>query len=472
MRPHIDRFDSEPHRRERSFRGEIFLRLRRIRDDGKGWGVIGKWFLYALAFLIPIGTKKYLFSFVPFVSDYNSVFLFGLDALILFFLAAWGFRIIRWNLFAKFLAVFSVAGLLPIFWSPDKGLVFYAWAHLSLLMCFALAVAGFFREKKAALRGVLWALGSSAMIQSLVSFAQFGQQKSIGLHLLGESVIDATTKGVARVTVDGLSFLRAYGTMPHANILAAFLVMGLVALVGLFLLSRHGRILSATLLIGLFAVLGALLFTFSRSGWIVAVVSTATLLAYALFKKSLRRRALVILVACVVALALFFAQFGWLVFPRAHFTAQEDSVTHRVGYDVIGLNLFLENPFGVGWGDQILAAERAGLYKEEGLGLSWQEQPIHNIYMLIATEAGVQGVVASLVALFFSVKFAFTRLKKMEPGERDEFLVAFVLLFGPLLFGLVDHFTWDLEAGQAMLWLSLGIVMGMVEYPVAILARE
>ncbi len=424
---------------------------------------LGAWCLYLIVFSIPIGTKKYLSSFVPFVSDYNSVFLFGLDVLILLFLVFWGFKAIRRDRFAKFFAAFSAAGLLPILWSPDKGLVLYAWAHLTLFICFALAVAGFFREKKAALKGTLWALGSSAVLQSFISFAQFRSQTSVGLRLLGESVIDAATKGVARINVDGLSFLRAYGTMPHANILAAFLVMGLAAFIGLFLVSHEKKVLHATSLIGVFVTIGGLLFTFSRSGWIVAAISVVALLIYAFFKQPLRRRAFALLVTCVLALTLLFVQFGWLAFPRAHFTAEEDSVTHRVGYDMIGLNLFLKNPLGVGWGDQVLAAEREGLYAREGLGLPWQEQPIHNIYLLIATEAGIQGVAALLVALFFGLKLVFSRFRRMDAEARDEFWIALVLLLGSLLFGLVDHFPWDLEAGQAMLWLSLGIVMGLAE---------
>ena len=135
---------------------------------------------------------------------------------------------------------------------------------------------------------------------------------------------------------------------------------------------------------------------------------------------------------------------------------------HRVRYNTIGAELLLRHPFGVGWGNQILTAAREGLYGEQGLSLSWQEQPIHNLYILIATESGIVGIAVFLIFLFLIFRSALRRFKETRGRETDhEIFVCGVLLGGLLLFGLVDHFMWDLEAGQLMLWLAAGLFVGL-----------
>ncbi len=423
---------------------------------------MARWLVYALVFLIPVGTKKFLYSFTSGVSDYHSIFLFGIDAFLVVFLAVWGIRAIKWDGVTKILLGFSFLGLLPVVWSPDPGLVVYKWFHLLLFVLFALAVAALLRKGTIQLNAILWSLVISSVLQSIVGFFQFGAQASVGLRLLGESFITPFTKGVARINVGDLSFLRIYGTMPHANILAAFFIIGLVAAIGLLFLGEKKRWKSALLGFCIFLLLGGLLLTFSRSGWIVAALSVASLLAYGLFSKALRIRALFVSGVILITIASLLIQFGWLVFPRAHFTSEEPSVDHRMRYNTIGTELLLRHPFGVGWGNQILTGAREGLYGEQGLSLSWQEQPIHNLYILIATESGIVGIAAFLIFLFLVFRSAFRRFKEMRGEEgTHEIFICGVLLGGLLLFGLVDHFMWDLEAGQAMLWLTVGLFLGV-----------
>ncbi len=421
---------------------------------------MASWLVYALTFLIPVGTKKYLYSFTSGVSDYHSIFLFGIDALLIIFLAFWGVREIKWNIVAKLLLVFSFLGLLPTFWSSNIGLIVYKWFHLLLFILFALSVAALLQKGTIKLKIILWLLLISSVIQSIVGFFQFGAQASVGLYFFGESFITPFTKGIARVSVGDLSFLRIYGTMPHANILASFLIVGIVAAIGLLFLEERRWWRNALLGLCIFSLLGGLLLTFSRSGWIVAALSILALLVYGSIKKALRSRAVFLSGVILVTLAALFIQFGWLVFPRAHFTSEEPSVDHRVRYNTIGTELIVHYPFGVGWGNQILTAAREGLYGAQGLSLSWQEQPIHNLYILIATESGIVGIAAFLIFLFLIFRSALARIN-------DEIFVASVLLGGLLLFGLVDHFMWDLEAGQMMLWLSVGLLLGLSWRPTA-----
>ena len=78
---------------------------------------------------------------------------------------------------------------------------------------------------------------------------------------------------------------------------------------------------------------------------------------------------------------------------------------------------------------------------------SWIHQPVHNIYLLIASETGLIGLILFLV-------FIFQLFRKIIGQEYFLLLIVFSFLF----IGLFDHFFWTLQQGQLMFWLTLGIM--------------
>src|SRR3989338_9422288 len=82
----------------------------------------------------------------------------------------------------------------------------------------------------------LLAILAGGLFQSLIAIAQFLKQSAIGLRFLGESVIAPDMEGVAVFYNSvGEKVMRAYGTTPHPNILAAYLLLGLFAIYYLLL---------------------------------------------------------------------------------------------------------------------------------------------------------------------------------------------------------------------------------------------
>lgn len=114
-----------------------------------------------------------------------------------------------------------------------------------------------------------------------------------------------------------------------------------------------------------------------------------------------------------------------------------------------------ENPLGVGIGNQMLYSVDSGLYQKFGAPMPVQWQPIHNIYLLIASEVGILGLLAFLALLFRSVK------DKLKSENKLELTTVCALLLSLLVFGLVDHFTWDLQAGRLIFWLVVGLLLGL-----------
>jgi O-antigen ligase len=298
-------------------------------------------------------------------------------------------------------------------------------------------------------------LGLSAFFQAAVAFLQFKTQTSVGLRFLGESILSGPlSRGAGRVAVSGAAILRVYGTMPHSNILAAFLALGLFGLYYLYL-GTHSMRNRLLINVVIFFIMLALAFTFSRSGWIVFSLGTALILALGIFNPNYRRKALGLTFSVGMTVLLLFLIFGSVILPRAHFGVGETSVQDRVLYDYIGLEVLQNHPVdGVGLGNQVLYSLDNQLYQIFGFNRSAVWQPIHNLYLMIAVESGVLALTAFIL---FVLMIVWNRLIFIDLG----FGVGAAILVAFLVFGLFDHFLWDLQSGELMLWLIFGIMIGL-----------
>ncbi len=427
-----------------------------------------KLLFFLILFLVPIGTKKFIYSFsLPFniQISYGSVFIYALDILLALAVVL-NLEKIHLGKQSTILFLFLVVSLVSSFLSFSPGLAFYVFAHLVLFGLFSLVFASLLREGRLKLKNVFAVIGASAVFQAIVGLLQFRNQGSIGLKLLGESVLGPATSGIARVFTDFGTFLRVYGTMPHANILAAFLVFGFAGLAYLFLredFMSGSKVTKFAVIAGMFLIFSALILTFSRSGFIVFAFFAVATAVYGISAGFLRKRTLSLVGILVLFILFVILGFGRLSTARDSFSPDEPSVTYRIDYGLIALNLVKANPvFGVGPGNQIIAGLNAGLYQGEGLKQDWEWQPVHNLYLMVAAETGVIGLVLFVIFLwnvFWPIAREFWSERKNEAGL--DLFFPLVIGLSWLLFGLVDHFFWDLESGELMFWLTLGIIMGV-----------
>ena len=242
--------------------------------------------------------------------------------------------------------------------------------------------------------------------------------------------------------------MRAYGTFPHPNVLGAFLVFGLLSCYYLFFQSSEVRPRKIWVVSGIFIILLGLVLTFSRTAWLMAILSSLLTIGYLLLVKSYRKQAMVFSVILFSIFCFLVFSFSPFIFSRAQIAADEPSVSYRLAYNKLGLDLIRENPLGVGIGNQVLYSVRNGVYEKFGMDQVWQWQPIHNIYILIASEIGVLGLLAFLMFLTTILIDNF-----------QENYIFKIMLFSLLIFGMVDHFLWTLQPGRLMLWLVIGILI-------------
>ena len=161
----------------------------------------------------------------------------------------------------------------PLFWlfliiilnlllSNEKNLAIYQIIRLTIAIGLFLSIRFSLRDKKVKSNVVLL-IFIGGIFQSLIAALQFILQKSVGLKIIGESVIAPNVLGVAKFEIYGEKILRAYGTFPHPNLLAVFLVLSLAS--GWWLWTqRNQKIKSLYLLAGTLFIGVGLIATFSR----------------------------------------------------------------------------------------------------------------------------------------------------------------------------------------------------------------
>ncbi|KKU91547.1 MAG: hypothetical protein UY23_C0001G0153 [Candidatus Jorgensenbacteria bacterium GW2011_GWA1_48_11] len=424
-----------------------------------------RFFFFLFLIWLPFGTKKFIYPFIAgSVSELNSAFLYASELFLAYFLfltfLEW--RRTRTRLDDKpnfiLLSLFLAAALVSVFFAFNKSLALYQLVHLILGMGLALVLGYLLKTGVLKNHEIFSALGLGALFQSFVAFWQFKFQHSLGLYFLGESLASPFVKGVSEISVAGGRLMRAYGTMSHANILAAFLVLGLISFYYFYLEAKNfgARILSA---VGIFFIGLALIFTFSRSGWITAILASLIFLVWAALNRDYRRRIsglAVILGACFL---LFLITMGWAIFPRARL-AIDSSINDRLIYNRMAVQIVGQHPLGVGIGNEMLFGIETKLFQNYGLDTVNRWQPIHNLYLLMAAEIGV---LASLIFIFFLVRIFVRCLGNSRNNPR--IITAGTLLLALLIGGFSDHFLWDLQSGRLMLWLVIGILLGIGRSP-------
>jgi len=266
--------------------------------------------------------------------------------------------------------------------------------------------------------------------ESLIALGQFMGQKSLGLSLLGESILDLADMTIARTFINPGLLLRAYGTFPHPNILAAFLILSLISCYYFFFRYPKKKWSYLWLVIIFINWLGLLL-TFSRVGWAIALVMS---LIFLLFSRDFTDkkewwRLTTIIVVTVIALSI---SFSWAILPRLQVEATNFTVQERLTDYQMAIEKIKEKP--------LLGS---------GLTLAMGERPIHNLYLLIAVELGLIGL---LLFLMFVGSFYWQGFANWETG------ISLILLTSLLLYGFSDHFLWTLRPGVGMFWLLIGLL--------------
>lgn len=251
---------------------------------------------------------------------------------------------------------------------------------------------------------------------------------------------------------DKPDFPRVMSTILDPNSLGAFLAFPIVYS-SYFLFAKKGKqswkVLSDEwLMLLLTASVVCLIFTFSRSGEITAIVSIITLVfIVAESKKAHARKYLPYALVCFVVVAsllvvsknTYIVQNVLLHSDKA--TKQEDPNQLRVSLSKIVVNRIKQRPIGYGPG----TAGIVSISNPKGTQLT------ENYYLQIAYEVGVLGL-AVFVGIYTVI------LKRLYTIHSDLSLIVFCSGVGIAVFSLLNH-SWSNEALALQWWLLAGLAL-------------
>jgi len=307
------------------------------------------------------------------------------------------------------------------------------------------------RQWQAAWKMVMLGLCLALGIQVLAGFMGFARQSTAFLEFLDSEwpgILDPSVRGASVVQlVDGLRILRAYGTLPHPNILGGFALFTLLGPVSLFLFSKKTNYLPLILF-----TLGVVLIvlTFSRSAWLGLI---ALMLILLLKSNRFDRKRLYLLVSvCVLTIVLAVYPLRELVFTRlgnAPVLTEQLSSFGRGWLNAQALQMMREHPLtGVGIGAFIL---KLSTYAAEGALI----EPVHGIPLLVSAELGVPG-------LFILVSLVIVISLRIFRAQTPKSILAGAMIVGIGVIAFFDHYLWTLAPGRMMLGLALGLWMGQL----------
>ncbi len=328
------------------------------------------------------------------------------------------------------LAMITIAWL-SWFWSGRTIPSLQAFLHLTegVLLVMVLMRASAFPEKL----GQWFVAGMT--LQAILGIAQFFLQRVFASSWLGMASHLPWELGASVVETGTGRYLRAYGSFPHPNILAAYLVIALVILVWLY--ERRPQMWKFSFLYhGAFLLFStALFFTFSRAAWLaLAGAGIFWLLGKMKRKATGVSKVGIAMIGYLVFLGLLYAP---LLHSRvAALGRLETKSTHeRVASLIEGERLaFRHFLTGVGIGNYTFAVYNEVDSKRKG----WDYQPVHNAFLLIVAETGAVGLIVFLGVLWMGRKY-------------------FPMLLAPLVILLFfDHFLWSLYPGVMLFWFTLG----------------
>jgi len=445
-----------------------------------------EYLFYLFVFLLPIQTR-WIFYYGKLgneQSQYLTYSLYGTEILLGLFLFLGLIYIIKnWdhenyllnyrlrNFYLLFFLLFLIIAL-SFIWSADKlAVAYYLWKFIEgfLLLLFIINFRFSFFNTAGAL--VL-----SGLVQAGLAIYQFITQSVFASKWLGMAEQIISAGGTSVVESEGFRWLRAYGTLPHPNILGGFLVIAFLLLIILLILARHKWekiILWASLPI----ILTGSFFTFSKSAALatcVAIIFLGIFIFISPDKKD-RNIFLKIILAGFAILSVLFLFYSDPVITRLKGETRLEikSAQERIMYFDETKDLLKKYWLtGTGLGNYVISDFEQSQEKLP----AYSYQPIHNVFFLAVVELGVWGfivlvlIMAEICRRIYNYKIDYN-LSLMDIFDKFKiednynlyrekfywFLGLTAVFFAIIIIMVFDHYLWTSYFGIILWWLLLGL---------------
>ena len=426
------------------------LRLNKVRD----------FIFYLLILFLPTQLGKHFwpeFSFIKGVrADYLSPTLYVTDILVLlifvlFIFSKKKFLISNFKFLIKsqfLILLFVVCLVVGIVLSKSPSAGVYGLLKLSEFGFLGFYVAH--NIKKLKLENILLMFSIGIIFESFLAISQYLSNGSLQgiFYFFGERFFNSLTPGIANASLGGELFLRPYGTFPHPNVLAGFLVIAMTLIVSSIkyqVLSMRNIVLTLSLVIGTIA----LFLTLSRVATLVWLIFIGSWLMVRGIKKIKLKTSIFYILLSIFSLLLVSFIFASSSFHYrfTNINLSDESIVQRKNLIQNSITMAKDHPiFGVGLNNFLV---NLPLYQTPHIS-PFYLQPVHNIFLLVFAETGIIG-------LGFFIWFIYKTYKKIKEKKYTIHNTYYILLFSVLLLGMFDHYFLTLQQGQLLFSFILGL---------------
>lgn len=392
--------------------------------------------------LIPVQLGLHFWPFWAFVSgirvDYLSPTIYLTDLVFWSGFAAWVLkdrpRLGKYKFFFFGLGILATINTMFAF---QPFLALFRWIKVLEFLALSFYV---FSNKKTLLKLINTPLSLAIIYTFFIAILQVFLQRTVGgfLYLLGERSFAASTPGISLVNFFGRAIMRPYGTFPHPNAMAGFV------LVSVFLLLTFR---SKSLINRVAIVLGAvtIFLSFSQNAWVAFFI----MLVLPILRGKKRWGSVKkIIFLLTLTFSLILPVISQLLVSDRLILFFDLSIKRRLVLSEIAGIIFSRYPvFGVGLGGFIpTIAEVLTSHDFLVTETIWWLQPVHNIYLLVLAEAGIVG--------FLLFSFALYKILLNTKSRLD---IGLILI---LFTGILDHYWLTLQQPFLLFAILVGFLIG------------
>ncbi len=423
----------------------------------------------ALIFLIPFQARIYKFLknlslswidpswqlppyFEPFADFFISDFL-------ILVLCGWALFSKKEQSLNKYLIAFLLVAFLSIVLSGygSYPIHYWRWGHLALA---AFAIYAVY-SCQVSLKQIATVVVMSALFECAVTIPQYLSQHHLGLKMMGEPTIvsrhmigshfampESGVTSIDYMLLKGkgpANVIRAYGTLPHPNILGTFLVFSLLMTSYLYETVDKKRWVGAALVVQLIT----LFMTYSRAALFgFGGAALLWLVLHYLKEKRISTLWKPWMLGASVSVLLFFPQLFHRGGVITYNTVAMHSDLMRVSMTDIAFAIIRDHPwFGVGFNNYMIA------FAKYAADSSVESISVHNIYLLIAAETGLIGLGFFLL---FCLSVIYRGWKARDSLESRTLLVFFLAF---LAIGFVDYHPIVFQQMRLLFFISAGLLL-------------
>jgi len=334
------------------------------------------------------------------------------------------------------IALLAILSAASIYSSPDRGFSFYNYYNLMgrYVLIYYLVVNNI--NSAAQIKRIIWMMLSSAAIVTLYGFYQYLFCANISIN----------------EWVDGQQFpdlkLRVFSTLENPNLLAGYLVtmMAIGASMGYKATTKKGRMI----LFGLVTMFGAcLVLTYSRGAWLslLAVIGVYGMLC--------NRKIFWLLI--LLPVAMLCGHDAILERIMSIINPTDTSSTLRIALWESTIAMIMDKPLlGIGWGSYWL------VYPEYDFFLNNANVKIfhaHNMYLNIAAEIGIPGLITFLYLMYGHVRLALSVLSGAFASWSSGLMLGIIAAIGGIIInGLTDYVMFNIQLSM-LYWLLNGLIV-------------